>query len=164
MVVFVRRKSVSSWFLKPPALRVVVIALAHGKRQGFLLLYFKRVDNREYHAVFVHNPSHIAWPHAVGRLAAADVFLFILAVVIRFKQHETSAVYAMRCRPVRLFFLVINAWMGDDIISSCRQRFSSFLPAALSALSSVGPLSYEISFMSRMRDIVSADIEAGYDS
>lgn len=112
----------------------------------------------------MNNPSHIAWPHAVGRLAEADVFLFIIAVVIRFKQHETSAVYAMRCRPVRLFFLVINAWMGDDIISSCRQRFSSFLPAALSALSSVGPLSYEISFMSRMRDIVSADIEAGYDS
>ena len=147
-----------------PALRAFVAARGSLRPTRFLLLYFKRVDNREYHAVFVHNPSHIAWPHAVGRLAAADVFLFILAVVIRFKQHETSTVYAMRCRPVRLFFLVINAWMGDDIISSCRQRFSSFLPAALSALSSVGPLSYEISFMSRMRDIVSADIEAGYDS
>ncbi len=38
MAVFARRKSISSRFLKPPALRAVVTALAHGKRQGFLLL------------------------------------------------------------------------------------------------------------------------------
>jgi len=150
--------------LKLPALRAEVSGTALKERRAFLLLYFKRADNRECHAVFVHNPSRIAWPHTVGWFTAAEVFLFILAVMIRFKQHETSAVYAIRCRPVRLFFLVINAWMGDDIISSCRQRFSSFLPAAQSALSSVGPLSYELSFMSRMRDRVSADIEAGYDS
>ena len=90
-------KSVTGNLRKQPALRDVVAYPDAEKRQGFLLLYFKRADNREYHAVFVHNPSRIAWPHTVGWFTAAEVFLFILAVMIRFKQHETSAVYAIQC-------------------------------------------------------------------
>ena len=39
-----------------------------------------------------------------------------------------------------------------------------FSPCSISALSSVRPRSYKISFMSRMRErLSSADIEAGYD-
>ena len=70
------------------------------------------------------NHSH---ENAASKLVLAAVRFFILAVLIRFKQHS-ALLYETA---VLLFFAVINARMRDDIISSCRQRFSSFLLAAL---------------------------------
>ena len=74
--------------------------------------------------IIAKSPSH---ENAASKLVLAAVRFFILAVLIRFKQHS-ALLYETA---VLLFFAVINARMRDDIISSCRQRFSSFLLAAL---------------------------------
>ena len=69
-------------------------------------------------------PSH---ENAASKLVPAAVRFFVLAKFVRSKQHS-ALLYETA---VLLFFAVINAQMRDDIISSCRQRFSSFLLAAL---------------------------------
>ena len=75
--------------------------------------------------IIAKNPSH---ENAASKLVLAAVRFFILAVLIRFKQHSAPP-YETTFLPF-FFFAVINARMRDDIISSCRQRFSSFLLAA----------------------------------
>ena len=73
--------------------------------------------------IIAKNPSH---ENAASKLVPAAVRFFVLAKFVRSKQHS-----ALLYEAVLLFFAVINAQMRDDIISSCRQRFSSFLLAAL---------------------------------
>ena len=73
--------------------------------------------------IIAENPSHEI---ATFKLIPAVVQFFILAVLIRSKQHSAPPYDTT----VFLFFAVINAQVRDDIISSCRQRFSSFLLAA----------------------------------
>ena len=72
--------------------------------------------------IIAKNPSH---ENAASKLVLAAVRFFILAVLIRFKQHSAPP-YETTFSSL-LFFAVISAQMRDDIISSCRQRFSSFL-------------------------------------
>ena len=74
--------------------------------------------------IIAKNPSH---ENAASKLVPAAVRFFVLAKFVRSKQHS-ALLYETA---VLLFFAVINARMRDDIISSCRQRFSSFLLAAL---------------------------------
>ena len=74
--------------------------------------------------IIAQNPSH---ENAASKLVPAAVRFFVLAKFVRSKQHS-ALLYETA---VLLFFAVINAQMRDDIISSCRQRFSSFLLAAL---------------------------------
>ena len=74
--------------------------------------------------IIAKNPSH---ENAASKLVPAAVRFFVLAKFVRSKQHS-ALLYETA---VLLFFAVINAQMRDDIISSCRQRFSSFLLAAL---------------------------------
>ena len=74
--------------------------------------------------IIAKNPSH---ENAASKLVPAAVRSFVLAKFVRSKQHS-ALLYETA---VLLFFAVINARMRDDIISSCRQRFSSFLLAAL---------------------------------
>ena len=73
--------------------------------------------------IIAENPSH---ENAASKLVPAAVRFFVLAKFVRSKQHS-ALLYETA---VLLFFAVINARMRDDIISSCRQRFSSFLLAA----------------------------------
>ena len=74
--------------------------------------------------IIAKNPCH---ENAASKLVPAAVRFFVLAKFVRSKQHS-ALLYETA---VLLFFAVINAQMRDDIISSCRQRFSSFLLAAL---------------------------------
>ena len=74
--------------------------------------------------IIAKNPSH---ENAASKLVPAAVRFFVLAKFVRSKQHS-ALLYETA---VLLFLAVINARMRDDIISSCRQRFSSFLLAAL---------------------------------
>ena len=93
------------------------------------------------------NPSH---ENAASKLVLAAVRFFILAVLIRFKQHSAP--------PFETTFLPFFSLP----LSACRCAMIKFPHAdrgsllfslrRSSALSSVGPLSYELSFMSRMRD------------
>ena len=69
------------------------------------------------------NPSH---ENAAFKLIPAAVRFFVLAKIVRSKQHSAPPYEST----VLLSFAVINAQVRDDIISSCRQRFSSFLLAA----------------------------------
>ena len=74
--------------------------------------------------IIAKNSSH---ENTASKLVPAAVRFFVLAKFVRSKQHS-ALLYETA---VLLFFAVINARMRDDIISSCRQRFSSFLLAAL---------------------------------
>ena len=74
--------------------------------------------------IIAKSPSH---ENAASKLVPAAVRFFVLAKFVRSKQHS-ALLYETA---VLLFFAVISARMRDDIISSCRQRFSSFLLAAL---------------------------------
>ena len=74
--------------------------------------------------IIAENLSH---ENAASKLVPAAVRFFVLAKFVRSKQHS-ALLYETA---VLLFFAVINAQMRDDIISSCRHRFSSFLLAAL---------------------------------
>ena len=73
--------------------------------------------------IIAEKPSHEI---VVSKLIPAAVRFFVLAKIVRSKQHSAPPYETT----VLLSFAVINAQRRDDIISSCRQRFSSFLLAA----------------------------------
>ena len=105
--------------------RTVQRALNDLERGGYIQRQRRHRENGSCTSNLIdENSSH---ENAASKLVLAAVRFFILAVLIRFKQHS-ALLYETA---VLLFFAVINARMRDDIISSCRQRFSSFLLAAL---------------------------------
>ncbi len=74
--------------------------------------------------IIAKNPSHENAASSFRRQSAFLSLRYLFAL---------SSIRRRRMRPQfssLFFFAVINARMRDDIISSCRQRFSSFLLAA----------------------------------
>ena len=112
---------------KLPALRAEVDVLAQKSARLFSCYNSSIGKTRikmQTFRIIAKNPSH---ENAASKLVPAAVRSFVLAKFVRSKQHS-ALLYETA---VLLFFAVINARMRDDIISSCRQRFSSFLLAAL---------------------------------
>ena len=112
---------------KLPALRAEVDGLAQKSARPFSCYNSSIGKTRikmQTFRIIAKNPSH---ENAASKLVPAAVRSFVLAKFVRSKQHS-ALLYETA---VLLFFAVINARMRDDIISSCRQRFSSFLLAAL---------------------------------
>ena len=112
---------------KLPALRAEVDGLSQKSARPFSCYNSSIGKTRIKNANIPHNRQNPSHENAASKLVPAAVRFFVLAKFVRSKQHS-ALLYETA---VLLFFAVINAQMRDDIISSCRQRFSSFLLAAL---------------------------------